>query len=135
METAVLSKRIGLYLINLILYLGVGFASGVIFLKLLNVGVLFYVLISVGITIVASFFFDMLLLGATRGYTIGSAIFGVQYVAPDGKHLTSKQIIIRSASESILIFAIFDLFYFLKNRTERGVIDRLSDSFAIDNRR
>ena len=84
--------------------------------------------------IIFSFVNDLLILMLTRGYTVGSAIMGGRYVASDGKKLSFKQALVRSGSESIAIFVIFDLIYFLKNRTERGVIDRLSDSFAIDTR-
>ena len=134
METARLAKRVWAYIINLVFYLGTGFACAIPFLTLLNWPVVFYVLISLGIAIIFSFVNDALIMKLTRGFTVGSAIMGIRYVASDGQKLSSKQIIIRSMSESILIFVFFDLIYFVKNRTERGVIDRLSDSFAIDTR-
>lgn len=134
METARLAKRIGAYLINLFLYLGIGFGGAVPFLTLLNLHVTLYILIALGIAIVLSFILDILIMIASKGYNIGTAIMGVKYVASDGKKLSGKQIVIRSSSESIVIFVFFDLIYFIKNRTERGVIDRLSDSFAIDTR-
>ena len=134
METARLSKRVGAYIINLILYLGIGFGSAIPFLTLLKLHVIFYVLIALGIAIITSFIFDALIMAGSKGYNLGTAIMGVKYVASDGKRLSGKQIVIRSSSESILIFVILDLFYFNKNRTERGVIDRLSSSFAIDTR-
>ena len=84
---------------------------------------------------ILSFVLDLIIMLASHGYTIGSAIMGVKYVGYDGKRISSKQAFIRSGSETILIFVLFDLIYFLRNRTERGVIDRLSDTFAIDLRR
>lgn len=134
METAVLAKRIWAYIINLVLYLGIGFAAGVPFLMLLNIQIIFYILISFGITIILSFFFDLFLLVVSKGYTIGTAIIGIRYVSSDGKRINRRQAMVRSASESMLIFVIIDLMYFVKNNTERGVIDRLSNSFAIDTR-
>ena len=134
METAVLAKRIWAYIINLVLYLGIGFAAGVPFLILLNVQIIFYILISFGAAIILSFFFDLFLLAVTKGYTIGAAILGIRYVSSDGKRINRRQAMVRSASESMLIFVIIDLLYFIKNNTERGVIDRLSNSFAIDTR-
>lgn len=134
METARLSKRIWGYIINLILYLGVGFGAAVPFLTLLNLHVALYILIALGIAIVSSLLLDILIIALSHGYTLGSAIMGVKYVASDGKRLNGKQIVVRSACESLLIFVFLDLIYFIKNRTERGVIDRLSDSFAIDTR-
>ena len=134
METARLTKRVWAYVINLVMNLATGFACGIPFLTLLKWHYAFYILISLGIAIVFSFINDTLIMKLTKGYTVGSVIFGIKYVASDGQRLNGKQIIIRSASESILIFVLFDLIYFLKNRTERGVIDRLSDSFAIDTR-
>ena len=134
METAILSKRVWAYIINLILYLGIGFAVSVPFLTLLNIHVVLYVHISFAFAIVLSFIIDYFILIHTKGYTIGSAILGIKYVSKDGRKLGKRQSMIRSASESILVFVILDLFYFLRYRTERGVIDRLSDSFAIDTR-
>ena len=134
METARLSKRVWTYIINLVLYLGLGFGSAVPFLTLLNVPVVAYVFIALGIGAVLSFLVDILIVFLSHGYTIGSALVGIKYVASDGKKLSTKQIVVRSSSESIIIFVFFDLIYFLMNRTERGVIDRLSDSFAIDTR-
>ena len=132
METARLNKRILLYIINFLFYIGVGFAVASPFLNVLKVPVAIYILISFGMGIVLSFIFDFILLIITKGFTIGSAIFGIKYVASDGKKISKRQAFIRSAYESIFIFVILDLIYFLKYRTERGVIDRLSDSFAID---
>ena len=134
METARLSKRIRAYIINLIIYLGIGFGTAVPFLTLLKFHIVFYILIALGIAIVVSLLFDILVMVSSHGYTFGSAIMGVRYVASDGKVLNGKQIVVRSACESIVIFVFLDLIYFIKNRTERGVIDRLSDSFAIDTR-
>ena len=134
METARLAKRVWAYIINLFFYLATGFGCGVLFLTLLSCPVYAYIFISLGIAIIFSFVNDLLILMLTRGYTVGSAIMGVRSVASDGKKLSFKQALVRSGSESITIFVVFDLIYFLKNRTERGVIDRLSDSFAIDTR-
>lgn len=135
METAVLTKRVWVYIINLILYLGIGFLAAIPFLTLLKLHALLYVLIALLIAALISFIFDLIILICSHGYTIGSAILGVRYVGSDGRTLTKRQCFIRSASETILIFVLFDWIYFVKNRTERGVIDRLSDSFAIDIRR
>lgn len=132
METARLNKRILLYIINFLFYIGVGFAVASPFLNVLKVLVAIYILISFGMGIILSFIFDFILLIITKGFTIGSAIFGIKYVASDGNKISKRQAFIRSAYESIFIFVILDLIYFLKYRTERGVIDRLSDSFAID---
>ena len=135
METAVLSKRVWMYIINLIFYVGVGFGAASPIYVLLHWHVLAYVGIALGSAIILSFVLDCILLKGTKGYTIGSGILGVKFVSSDGQIINGKQIVIRSMAESILILAFLDLIYFLKNRTERGVIDRLSDTFAIDNRR
>ncbi len=132
METARLAKRIWAYIINLILYLEIGFGASVPFVTLLHLPIVGYIFISLGVAIVSSFLLDILLMSVTHGFNIGCAILGVKFVASDGKRLSGKQIVIRSASESIVIFVVFDLVFFIKNKTERGVIDRLSDSFAID---
>ena len=133
METAVLAKRIWIYIINMIIYLGVGFASALPFLLALKLHPAFYVLIGIGFATLISFIFTFMALMISRGYTFASAIFSVKFVSSDGRGINNKQILIRSSLESIVIFVLFDLIYFAKNQTERGVIDRLSDSFAIDN--
>lgn len=135
METAILAKRFWAYVINAILYLGFGFAAGLPFLLLLHVHIVAYVFISLGLAIIISFLLNLLLMIITKGYNIGNAIFGIQYVARGEERINGKQAFIRASSESIFIFILFDLIYFIKNRTERGVIDRLSDTFAIDIRR
>ena len=135
METATLGKRFWAYVINAILYLGFGFASSLPFLLLLHVHIIAYVFISLGFAIIISFLLNLFLMMVTKGYNIGNAIFGIQYVARGEERINGKQAFIRASSESIFIFILFDLIYFIKNRTERGVIDRLSDTFAIDVRR
>ena len=135
METAVLSKRVWLYIINLIFHLGVSFGGASPFLIVLHFHLLYYILISLGIAIIFSFIFDFLLMIITHGYTLGSALVGVKYVASNGQKITKGQAFLRSGSETLVIFALIDLLYLVINRTERGAIDRLSDSFAIDIRR
>ena len=133
METAALSKRIWIYIINAIVYNGIGFASALPFLLVIKLHVFFYVLIGLGFATVIAFVLGCLILKCTKGYTLASAFFRVKFVSSDGGAINSGQILIRATFESITIFALFDLIYFLKNQTERGAIDRLSDSFAIDN--
>lgn len=135
MEVAVLSKRIWAYIINLIIYLIIGFSSSLPFLLMLHLHWAYYILISLSITIAISIPLNLFFLMVTRGYNIGSSIFGVKYVGVRNMKITFKQAFVRAMAESLLIFALFDLFYFWKNRTERGVIDRLTDTFAIDIRR
>ncbi len=132
METAVLSKRVWIYIINTILYFGIGFTSALPFLLTLHLHVALYIIIAIGFTTVVSFLLALFLLSVSHGYTFGSALLRVKYVSYDGQRIYFKQILVRAAAESIWIFAFFDLIYFINNHTERGVIDRLSNSFAID---
>ena len=134
METAKLSKRVLLYIVNLIFYVGVGFAVASPAIAVAHLHVALYVLIAFGCGIILSFVTDKARLVWTKGYTLGSAIFGIKYVSSDGNSISKKQAFIRSAYESIFIFVFLDFLYFLKHRTERGNIDRLSGSFAIDTR-
>ena len=134
METARLNKRFWSYIINFVFYLGIGFAAASPLLILTKVHIIFYFLTAIGGAVILSFFFDLFLLVVSKGYTIGSAIMGVKYVTNNGEKINRRQAMIRSASESTLVFIFLDLIYFLRYRTERGVIDRLSDSFAIDTR-
>ena len=135
MEVAVLGKRIWSYILNLIIYMIIGFSSSLPFLLVLHLHWALYILISLGITITSAMVISFLLLVITKGFNIGSAIFGVKYVGVRNEGITGKQAFVRAMAEAIIIFPLFDLFYFWKNRTERGVIDRLTNTFAIDIRR
>ena len=132
METAILPKRVWIFIINMIIYHCVGFAASLPFLLILHLHVVFYILIGIGMSTLTSFIWNYLVLTTSRGFTLASALLGVKFVSSDGNKISQKQIVIRAISESIAILAFFDFIYFVKNRTERGVIDRLSDSFAID---
>ena len=134
METARLFKRFWVYTINLIFYLGIGFAVASPILVFTKLPLVLYFHVAAAASAIISFFFDLFLLVVSKGYNIGSAIFGVKYVSSNGERINRRQAMIRSASESTLVFVLLDLIYFLRYRTERGVIDRLSDSFAIDTR-
>ncbi len=132
METAALNKRIFVYVLDFLISLGLGFATAIPFLQIPSLYLVFYFLIAFGFSIIINFLIKFLILVLTRGYTISSVIFGVKYVSGNGGVINRKQCFMRAYTESIFIFAFIDLIYFIKNRTERGAIDRLSDSFAID---
>ncbi len=135
MEVAVLGKRVWSYILNLIIYMIIGFSSSLPFLLVLHLHWALYILISLGITIVSAMVISFLLLVITKGFNIGSAVFGVKYVGVRNERISGRQAFVRAMAEAIFIFPLFDLFYFWKNRTERGVIDRLTNTFAIDIRR
>ena len=135
MEVAVLGKRIWAYIFNLIIYLAIGFSSSLPFLLIVHLHWAFYILISIGITLVISIIVSFFLFMVTKGFNIGNAIFGVKYVGVRNEKITGKQAFVRAMAEAIIIFIFLDLIYFWKNRTERGVIDRLTNTFAIDIRR
>ncbi len=132
METASLGKRILIFVANTILSLGCGFAAATPFLVVLHWHPALYVIYSLAFSGITCFILEFLVLLISKGYTIGSAIVGVKFVSPDAKKISAKQMTIRAICESVYMFAIFDLGYFIKNKTERGIIDRLCDSFAID---
>lgn len=134
METAILQKRVWIFIINLIIYNVVGFGAALPFLLIIHLHPAFYVMIGLGFSTVFAFLFAFFILLVSRGYTLASAFLGVKFVSSDGNRITKRQMLARAAMESVLIFAFFDFIYFVKNHTERGVIDRVSDSFAIDNR-
>ena len=70
-----------------------------------------------------------------HGYTIISFFFGVKYIGVEERELHKQQVIIRVINEAILFLLLLDLIYLKSNHTERGVIDRISNSFTIDLRR
>ena len=135
METISFTKRLFLYLINIILYTGMGFSSSLPFLLVLHIPIGWYIVISLGVTVTLGVILRYLLIRIMRGSTITSFFFGVRYIGVEEKELKEKQIIIRVINEAIPFLLLLDLFYLKINHTERGVIDRISDSFTIDLRR
>ena len=132
METISLVKRIIIYIFNAIIYTAIGFASALPFLLILHKEIWIYILIGLSFSIVTSVVLIFLLLFFTGGYTITSFLFKVKVVGVERKRITLGQALIRAFNETIVILAIFDLIYLLYHHTERGVIDRLSDTFVID---
>ena len=132
MVTARLLKRVFGYLINFILYVGLGFGCAGLLTIPFELHILLFFFYAALFSLAIALIFNTIIILITKGYTVGNSIFGVKYVSNNGLNITFKQSLIRSFAESTLIFALLDLFYISKYRTERGVIDRLSDSFAID---
>ena len=135
METISFTKRLFLYLINIILYSGMGFSSSLPFLLVLHIPIGWYIVISLGVTVTLGVILRYLLIRIMRGSTITSFFFGVRYIGVEEKELKGRQIIIRVINEAIPFLLLLDLVYLKINHTERGVIDRISDSFTIDLRR
>ena len=135
METVSLVKRAIIYILSGILYSVIGYGSALPFLLILNLNIWIYIAIGLGFSVVISILFSYLILLISKGYTIISFFFGVKVVGVEEKNITSKQAIIRAFNENIVIFTIIDLVYLISHRTERGVVDRLSDTFMIDTRR
>ena len=135
METVSLLKRTIIYVLNTIFFSASGLGIATPFLLILDVGVFWYIIIGVAIAISLSIAMNFLALWLSKGYTMISVLFGVKVVCAEEKNINKKQAIIRMLCESLLIFAVLDLIYLIKNRTERGVIDRLSDTFMIDLRK
>lgn len=135
METVSLAKRIIVYLFNALIYSAIGFASALPFLLILRWEIWIYILIGLSFSVITSIVLISLLLWATKGYTLISFLFGVKVVGVEEKNIQYKQAIIRAFNESIVIFAILDLIYLVSRRSERGVIDRLSNTFMVDTRR
>ena len=135
METASLAKRIIIYLLSGLLYAAIGYASALPFLLINKLNIWIYIAIGLGFSVATSIVLTWLILWASKGYTIISFLFGVKVVGVQEKRITGKQAIIRAFHESIAIIALLDLIYLISHRTERGVIDRLSDTFMLDMRR
>lgn len=135
METASLAKRIIIYLLGGLLYTAIGYASALPILLINKLNIWIYIAIGLGFSVVTSIVLTWLILWASKGYTIISFLFGVKVVGVQEKRITGKQAIIRAFHESIAIIALLDLIYLISHRTERGVIDRLSDTFMLDMRR
>lgn len=135
METVSLLKRTIIYILNALLFSALGLAAALPFLLVLGVGVFWYIVIGVSFAYLLSLFINSLTMILSKGYTIISVLFGVKVVGVEEKSVNRYQAFIRMLCETLLIFAILDLIYLVKNRTERGVIDRLSDTFMIDLRK
>lgn len=135
METVSLLKRTIIYILNALLFTALGLGAALPFLLLLEVGVFWYIVIGVSIAYLLSLFINALTLVLSKGYSIISVLFGVKVVGVEEKSISRNQAFVRMLCETLFIFALLDLIYLVKNRTERGVIDRLSDTFMIDLRK
>ena len=135
METVSITKRIIIYILSGLLYSLIGYGSALPFLLLLKINIWIYIAIGLAFSVATSILLIFFLLWLAKGYTIVSFFFGVKVVGVEEKNITPSQALIRAFNESVVIFAILDLFYLISHRTERGVIDRLSDTFMIDIRR
>ena len=135
MEIVTVWKRIIIYLLNAMMYTLIGYASALPFLLILHVNIWIYIVIGLAFSVVTSIALSFLILWASKGYSMVSYMFMVKIVGEQEKVVTIKQALIRAFCESVFIFAVLDLIYLLSHRTERGVIDRLSNTFMIDLRR
>ena len=135
METISTGKRLWLYIINVLAYTGLSFVACLPFLLLVKLAVGWYIAISIGVAIASAVVFRYLLIRIMHGYTIISFFFGVKYIGVEERELHKQQVIIRVINEAILFLLLLDLIYLKSNHTERGVIDRISNSFTIDLRR
>lgn len=135
METVSLLKRIFIYIINALVFSAIGLAALLPFLLEFDLPLVWYIILGVTLALLLSLIINFLTLWFSKGYTFISFLFAVKLVGVEEKSVSQKQAIIRALCETLLIFAILDMIYLLKNRTERGVIDRLSDTFMIDLRK
>lgn len=135
METVSIAKRIIIYLLNALIYSAIGFSSALPFLLVMHWELWIYIFLGLSFSVVTSIILISLILWASKGYTLTSFLFGVKVVGVEEKNIQYKQAIIRAFNESVVIFAILDLIYLISHRSERGVIDRLSNTFMVDMRR
>ena len=132
MEPASLVKRALGYLINVVIFVGFGFLFVGLMSIVFDIHIALVILFALLFALAVGIIFNIAIMFLSKGYTIGNAIFGIKYVSSDGQKINFKQTLIRSLAEATIIFILLDMFYLFKNRTERSVIDHLSDSFAID---
>lgn len=134
MKTIDLRKRLFIYIIDMFLYSGLAFLSICPFIFICKIDLWIDILMGIGFVILYSFVFTFLLLKLFRGYTIISAIFGAKVVGVEEKKITTSQALVRALNQSLWIILLFDIIYLLANKTQRGVIDRLTDTFVVDMR-
>lgn len=135
METVSLLKRLFIYAINALVFSAIGLTALLPFLLNFGLPLVWYIILGVTLALFLSLVINFLTLWLSKGYTFISFLFAVKVVGIEEKSVSQKQAIIRVLCETLLIFAIFDVIYLIKNRTERGVVDRLSDTFMIDLRK
>jgi uncharacterized RDD family membrane protein YckC len=68
----------------------------------------------------------------TNGFTLGSLLVRIRAVRLDEKRLRCRDVLIRSISLSIFVWAIINAIYMLVVHTERTMFDRMSDTLVID---
>lgn len=134
MKTISLKKRLLIYFIDMIIYGGLTFLSIYPFIFLLKWHVLLIILLILVFLCLYTFLFTFMQLTLFKGYTLVTAILGIKVVGVEEKNITVTQSLIRALNYGLWILLIYDLIYLIKNRTERGIIDRLSDTFLVETR-
>lgn len=134
MKTINLRKRLFIYIIDMLIYSGLAYISIYPFIFILKIDLWIDIIMGIGFIILYSFDFTFLLLKLTGGYTMISLIFGAKVVGVEEKRITTSQAFIRSLNQSLWIILLFDVIYLITNKTQRGVIDRLTDTFVVDMR-
>ncbi len=124
-------KRVLTYLFDYILCIIVSLLALLILYTRSYVGVGLYLLYSYIGSVILMFFYTLIVEYLADGYTLFSRAFSYKIVKEDNKKLRLYEVFIRACLECLFIFPLLDLFYFIAKRTNRGSIDRISNTYAI----
>lgn len=134
MINAKLYKKILGYLIDICVCACIAF-SLLCFVEILWPGYTYvYILSSIILTYILYFVFVSFILKISKGKSLGYAIFGLRLVIKQNKPLHLSQILIKNSIEGFPVCVLIDAIFTYFARTEIGAIERVSNTFIIDER-
>ena len=127
-------KRIGGWLIDKILSLGV--FGGILCLEILYLNKDFSLFLEILIALALAYLFYVLVitlyLFLSNGYTLGMQIFGIRTYHPTRVRLAFKEAFLKALMTGFLGMDLVNAAYMLFAHTERSVFDRLTNTLVVD---
>ncbi|MCD8195075.1 MAG: RDD family protein [Coprobacillus sp.] len=131
MNAVKLYKRTLAYILDYLIWVIVSFLVLLFLYTREYVGVSMYIVYSIVGAIVLMFFYTLICEYASHGYTFFSFAFSFRIVREDQNRLKASDTTLRALLECLGIFPILDFIYLLVKRTNRGAIDRVTNTFAV----
>lgn len=77
------------------------------------------------------FIYSYVYMRISKGYTLFSYLFRVKYVKEREEPINKSQAFLISFHQMIIIFAVIDILYLVLFRVERGLIEKISNTFCL----
>jgi uncharacterized RDD family membrane protein YckC len=70
----------------------------------------------------------------SRGFTLGSLIFGIKVMHPNRAPLLYREMFLRSITIGVLPMVLVNAIYMVAIHTERTIFDRITETVVVDYR-